>query len=631
MTELEQKIKDAAQKYYTDGSSPYTDAEFDAMIDELRSTNPDSALFKTGWGYDINKDSTPGAKVKHKYGRAGSLDKCRTWAQYAGSSMNERHVDASVKLDGISVVLYYENSKLVRALTRGDGEIGIDITDKVTHILPSTTLNTDGFTGAVRGEILMSHSNFEAFAKGHADAKNPRNTTAGLINSKGISDDLAYLSIVVYSIVGYESDKLPESIYTVRIMLDNLFDENQVVPHSELDLNPFNFLEKMEACRNWYGDYPADGIVLTEMLLPDNDGSDYIKYNAKAFKFPAEQGESEVIEVEWNMSKTHYAIPKIHIKPIQLSGTNVEYCTGYHAQYIKENNIGPGTIVKLQKRGEIVPNIDEVVKATTAQMITTCPECGESLIWDGVHLKCANINCGNAILQDTLIYMQKIAPVDGISDTIVNNMLDTLVNLGVIKDKSIESIMECDTELVQTNSVQQNKFSEMWNKLHHDSIDPVNALLAINVPRLGDKTAEKLASHLALMQVIIKEACWDIPMRIDTYNTLVSVVGQANADSIRTHLAKFKRLSYLNILYDNIDVSNAANLKGKVAITGKLSVKRADFEKELKAAGYSVGDITKDTKFLITDDPNSSSSKNAKADKLGVTKITEADFREKFM
>lgn len=194
---LEKKIAENAQAYYTDGSSELTDEEFDSLVDQLRKENPDSELLqKTGWGYSINEDTTPGKKYPHKYGEAGSLEKCRTWEEVKPVFRNQ-FVDMSLKLDGISVLLYYRDGKLYQALTRGDGAVGIDITDKVLEIGTtvdmskfteySIKLSDDdnaNFTGAVRGEIVMSFRNFDKYKKLHPEAKNPRNVAAGIINKK---------------------------------------------------------------------------------------------------------------------------------------------------------------------------------------------------------------------------------------------------------------------------------------------------------------------------------------------------------------------------------------------------------------------------------------------------------------
>ena len=181
MNILQKRIQEASQKYYTDGTSNVSDAEFDKMLEQLRKEDPDSPLLGVGHGYDINKDSTVGERVKHKYGVAGSLDKCHSWEEIPKgfiSSISD-YYQVSLKIDGLSVVLYYREGKLVQALTRGGGEAGIDITPKVALILKENImLKDETFTGAVRGEIVMSYNAFERYQADHADAKNPRNTAA---------------------------------------------------------------------------------------------------------------------------------------------------------------------------------------------------------------------------------------------------------------------------------------------------------------------------------------------------------------------------------------------------------------------------------------------------------------------
>lgn len=625
--ELEQLISSAAQAYYTDGSSLLTDEEFDALVDELKELSPDSECLKIGWGYDTNLDSTPGQKVKHKYGVAGSLPKCRTWKEL-GNTLQTELVDVSLKLDGISVVMYYKDGVMYQALTRGDGSTGIDVTDKVLRIFKATNRETT-FTGAVRGEILMPFINYNEYAVHHPEAKNPRNTTAGLINAKEITDDLKYLIIKVYSIVGDESNTDISSMNTMRNRLKLMFGAHNVVPYmSAVSLTETKFIEDMDKFRDWwYGIYPADGLVITCNSIPAKQNN-YITYDAKAFKFPASAKDCEVVEVEWNMTKTHYAVPKIRINPVELSGTVVEYCTGHNAKYILDSNIGPGSIVRIYKSGEIIPYITKVVEATEAQMINTCPVCGESLVWNGVHLQCQNPSCGNAVLQDTLMWINNLVPTDGLGDILIEKMLGDMVEHKLIPDISIESMMSSNVHLnEQSPSAQQNIFAGMWNRLHMESFDATSALLALNVPRLGPVTAKKLAAHENLVKYIVYNP--NMHLELSVADAIRDVIGDANSKSIFANINKMHRLA---LIYDRIVFEDQTKTIGdKVAITGKLSVKRSDFEKELAAHGFVPGEISKDTKFLITDNPDSASSKNKKADAWGITKITETEFRNKYM
>ena len=641
MTELELKIKDAAQKYYEDGTSDLTDAEFDALVDQLRKENPDSPLLHTpGWGYSVSEDSAAGRRVKHKYGIVGSLDKVHSLEE-ATKLSNLKHggtlfCDASLKLDGLSVVLYFNYGRFYQALTRGENGLGIDITNKILKIYQDKGLEDIDLKGslfqatcAIRGEILMYQRSFDQYKQVHPEAKNPRNSAAGIINGKNTDDDLKYLDVVVYTIIGGTSNFGHLMIDDVRNIL-SMGTHFQVVPHVHLELvdaDEDSFFSAMSDLRDrWYNLCPADGIVLTAPELRYIEDDAAVIYDAVAFKFKSEEKKAIVDHVEWTMSKTHYAVPVVHIQPTQLAGTTVRKCTGFNAQFIFSNRIGKGSEVLVEKRGEIIPVINEVLSSTTADMITTCPICGSPLVWSSVHLECKNPCCGNAKLQDLIVWIDNIAPVDGLGDSLRIKYLSEM-----FKDLSIETVMDYKKEAAHMHAPGGHMalMAEMFNKLYNfdkSTITLPKALLALNIPRVGGLTAIKIAetSSEEIKRCLEEELSFG-----DLCEKISKVAGPATALSVCQNREKFLRLHYISdrILW----VPNTTTVKGKVAITGKLSVRRADFEAQLKSAGFYVGNITKDTNYLITDDPTSSSEKNKKADQWGIVKLTEEEFRSKFL
>lgn len=637
MTDLEIKIKEAAQKYYTDGSSDLTDEEFDALVDQLRVENPDSELFRVGWGYDVYADQTPGDKVKHKYGTAGSLSKAYSYNELQANIRNGK-VLASLKLDGISVVCYYNKGHLYQALTRGDGDIGIDITDKVKcltgHKLPSNT-----FTGAVRGEIVMSNSNFEKFKALHPQAKNSRNSTAGLINGKTITQDIRLLDIIFYQVVGDETTDISPinySMYDMVTWLEHMYGEEYVAPYIEIELHEDSFIDQMNSLKDiWYGVYPADGIVLTNFALLDPN-TRYVSYDAQAFKFDSEEKETEVLGIDWRLTKTRYLMPRVNLKTVELAGTSVSWATGYNALYIKQNCLGPGAIVTVEKHGEIIPNINKVIKhADNGQTPTCCPSCGTELNWVGVHLQCPNEHCSNAFRQDLTVWIDVIAPVDGLGDAIRVKFLEQIFGHNL----SVETVMESKSKgvMIFGRTGHKKLIQDMFNKLYgctpDNRISLVDALLALNIPRIGDITSVKFAQYPDIIRTIMNNVNDNCEFEEGFWYSVGEAIGRANALSVIEHAGKFKRLKYIEdrIIWEPQTTSSDVADKGKVAITGKLSVKRADFEKELRSAGYTPAEISKDTKFLITDDPTSSSSKNKKADAWGIEKISETEFRNRYL
>lgn len=631
---LEKKIKENAQKYYTDGSQSMTDAEFDSAVSELKKSKPDSELFTTGWGYNPDENNS-GKKFKHRYGLVGSLDKAHNWDELQ-KDLRDREIIASLKLDGLSVVLYYVDGKLDQALTRGDGRIGIDITEKVLYINSRLKEIDPTFTGGVRGEILMSNEAFERYAMDHEDAKNPRNTTAGLINAKEISPDLRLLNIVFYKVIGCNDDKFDDYKDMLQY-IDSQFFPN-VVDYESVSLSEEDIIYKMNYLRiSWYGHYPADGIVLARNDLGRLTSSEIGKMNRKetnetiytfvsqAFKFPSETKQAKVDCVEWSLSKTKYLIPKVKIEPTQLSGTTVQYTAGFNAEYIKDNKIGPGAVVEICKSGEIIPDIQSVVKTSDEfKLPTICPFCGEYLEWKGVHLYCPNPDCGHSKMSDLLIWCSKLVPIDGLGDKIREKFfieiygeeyctVDQIMKYPVLTRAKVPDLEK---------GKQYQLFRDSLLALFRNKFNIVTVLEALNIPRLGHETAKKLSKY---PDIIRKLANNDE----NTFINLHTFIGNANADSINEHKDKFMRINFI-LDRDGIDwnVTESSNIR--VAITGKLSCKRADFEKELESIGITVGSINNDTKYLITDDPNSSSEKNKKADKFGIRKITEADFRKLF-
>lgn len=628
LDELERKIAEYAEKYYTDGSSPISDDEFDELVETLRRDRPNSKVLKVGWGYCIAKDSNKNLKVSHRYAKVGSLDKVRSYSELPKSFKNNQNqvVDASLKLDGLSIVLYYENSSLIQAVTRGDGEVGIDVTDKILKLIPDK-ISLSNFTGAIRGEILMTNSSFIEYKKIKLEARNPRNSAAGIINAKDSTDELKYLTVYVYTIIGCENE-IFKYVDSVRDALKSSFDN--VVPYTMFKMNE-DLCDKMNHLKEkWdseYSDIPSDGIVLTMRNLFRDEFN--IEYDACAYKFKSQLKQSTVIKVHWELSKHNRLVPKVQIEPIDLDGSTIQFCTGYNAKYIKDNNIGLDSVVSVEKRGEIIPNIQEVLKSTDAELPDTCPCCQHKLKWDGVHLVCDNKECDNQTIQDTLIWIESIAPVENFKDKLMERAYQILLENKIINTLSIDDIMKCEYKdifnLFPRRQTVSRLFNEQWNLLHSDStINATTSLIALNIPRLGELTANKLAP-------ITKEIYYAIVEDKDYLSVCDKVreyVGPATLNSLIDNKDKIAKLKYI---IDRIEIPNTTAHKGTVCITGKLSVKRDVFEKELKENGFTMSNnVTKNTDYLITDDPWSTSSKCKNAEKYNVMKISEKAFREEF-
>lgn len=630
MTKLQQQIMEASQAYYTDGTSKLSDAEFDKLLAKEKEINPNSPLLDIGHGYDVNKDTTYGEKANHMYSTVGSLPKIHTWQETTiefkkGIAESDNAVVASLKLDGNSIALYYKDSHLVKAITRGNGTVGVDVTAKVIRILQNregtTNLKTSHFTGAIRGEILMSYDDFEEFkAVVDPEADNPRNSAAGIINTKSLTN-LEYLSLIVYTVIGDEDTAFDSYTSYIEFLTENF---KNVVPYSLLtDLTEDNIDSRMNEFKNlWYNKYPADGIVLACNHIKHNNYS--IEYNSMAYKFPTESIETTVHDVEWTMSKTGFYIPVVVFDPIRIEGSTVERASGFNFEYIRDNKIGKGSKIKVTKANLIIPYIEEVITQSHDIILPNkCPVCGEPFIVENKHLRCANPTCNNAKFFDALIWFKTIAPVDGLGDILIEQYLTKHLN----NEVSVENIYKHGPfDDTSSKYVKEELFKKTFNSLFTNKVSLACAIKALNIPRFGDKNSEKLAQFADVVKTAVELHGTAIPV-ID--------IGEANFTSLTKYATKLDRLNYIfsNIIWEQqVNTTNSKYSGKEIVITGKLSVKRSDFEAECKKLGFVVKSaVNKNTSLLITDDPEGNSSKNIAANKYCIPKISEKDFREQFL
>lgn len=638
--ELVSAIKEASQAYYESGTSKYSDEKFDKMLHELRAINPNHPLLaEVGHGYNV--ESAKGIKVKHKYGKAGSLGKAYSVEEIPDSILYAEKIQLSLKLDGLSIVLYYKNGTLDKALTRGNGDIGIDKTDRISLIVPSKLLATQ-FSGAIRGELIFNERGWKKFLEKHPDAKNPRNSAAGLINADDFDpEEFKLLDFVAYTVVGTDWDVPMPTIFSTLEEVEDFLRcyMPHVVPHASflkstsdgaIRVLPDILKLTMDDWCTASG-YKADGIVLKNNKINLIEHSNYIEYeyDAIAFKFESEIKETTVVDVEWNLSKNNCLIPTVIVEPVELAGTTVRRATGYNAAYIMDNHVAKGAVVKITKCGEIIPNIVEIVKpAPETPLPFHCPICGDILIWDknDVHLKCVNEYCGNTRMQDIIIWCKNIAPIEGFKDALIARFVTEYYG----EYATVETIMTNTVPFTASVGTQQSMFTEMINKLHSSDDIPIkDALMALNIPRLGEITCSKMANNYLLCKSLIFDIATFDKVFEETVSGIEAIVGEATTKSIEDNADKLFRLKYIA---DRIVFPVISEVKGEVVITGKLSISRNDFEKELNSKGYKLSNtVNKNTICLITDDPNSSSSKNKKASELGIPKLSESEFRNKYM
>lgn len=627
--ELVSEITRNAQLYY-EGNTEISDDEFDKLVEELRKEDPENKiLHTTGWGYNPS-----GKKVNHKYGNMGSIErKPRKIEDIPENLIYCDLIRISAKLDGISASAEFKNGKLIRGLTRGNGITGVDRTDKISRILQKCMKQDlpKDFTGAIRGELVISNDSWNVMVEqGIAGDKSSRNLVAGIINRNKTTDDIDFVDFVPYKIIACEGS-IGNSLADITEMtnfLERYF--NSIVQHCYCKKQACNealtqeYLEDM--FKQFRESYPCDGCVITGKITQRDNIFDYDEI---AYKFDSETAISRVDHIDWNLTRTGLLIPTVCIDPVNLGGATISRATGFNAAFICENKIGPNARIEIRRSGEVIPDIVKVIEPTDVEDLvpSKCPVCGEdSIIWidpdnGSPHVGCANPECSGRDYRNLQQWVACIGNVDGIGDTLKFKFFDEL------EISNISELYSKDIQWDTRGYKQRELFSKVLDKLFREPIEVKDALQALNIPRLGGSSADKLSIVWNELKSVLDsnnpEAEFDnISKKIE------ELVGKATTESIRSNFDKFKNL---NLIKERIISSSEPESSSmeyiKVCITGKLSVKRSDFEKYLLDHGYKNASISKDTKYLITDNPNSNSSKNKKASELGITKITEAEFR----
>lgn len=610
------------------GEPEISDEQFDMLVDRLRQLNPNSKILKTGWGFEVNGD-----KVKHKYSHIGSLDKTKTYEDIP-ERFKQKTVFISPKLDGLSAVAYYENGQLVKGITRGNGEYGKDITDKLFYILGSSIADTS-FTGAVRGELIISDANWEKLLSKYVNLIAPRNFAAGIINRKEIDEDIKYIDMVVYKVVGQENKATMTKREEMLQWLNLNFQHSiPIYYYPILNLSSWEAYHEETFEQFKKLGYGLDGLVLDNPeIVYDATTNGYI-FDEVAFKFNAETTETTVKEIEWTLSRTQRLVPVAVVEPVELSGAIIERATCNNAQMVQDLGLGKDARIEIQRANEVIPYIVNVIDTSSEPLPEYCPMCHSKLEWVGVDLKCNNKECPNVKLSDLQQWCESIGETDGLQWTLMKQYLD-LYGIDEIEDLYIKQTFILNDLNTKKLSITELKIKDFFERLYINPVPVERALVGLNIPRLGEKTAKLFKDKKPLVDRMLLFFL-NMNPQDDNYikTSLLDLVKDATTTSIYENQIKFTNLRFL---YDDSLTKSRLQYeeqslgeKKYIAVTGALTkMKRKDFEEYISKYGYELTSNLKKCLYLVTNTPDSGSSKNKDAQKYGVEIITEENFLKK--
>lgn len=627
ITELESLIKKYQKSYY-DGEGEISDAEFDKLWDELKELDPKNPILSK-----VGADSGNFAKVQHVM-PMGSQEKAANpeqFLEWAGKHVYQEYL-VEYKLDGASLELQYEHGMLKRAVTRGDGVVGDDITQnakKMQGVYPALLKdgNVIDFTGGIRGEVIMTH---EVHEKYFSDKANCRNAANGLMKRKD-GEGSEYLTLIVYDALATDGQTF---FKTEKEKIKFLMDLGFKVVKLVICKNPqrvIDYRAKVMEDRKNIIPYDIDGLVVKEDIINFEDASRARPDRQIAFKFSLEEAVSTLREVEWSISGSTYT-PVAIFDEVELNGTKVQRASLANPDTMRALGVAIGSHVVVVKRGEIIPKIENVVEekdlvTTPIPFPTICECCKTPLIDEGSRLYCPNKGCEKRVLHQ-LLKFQQVVDIRDLGETLITELFKTkkVTSISDIYKLTVEDLV---SYFLNEESIENEKESagaiKVYNSIqnHRRMTLPV-FLGAFDIEGFGETSAEKLVT--AGFNTLEKMLSADETQIASVYG-FAEISAKTICDGLKENAAEMQFLVNEKII--EIEGAQEGLLSGKsFCFTGELvTMKRNDAEQLVKKnGGTTKSSVTKDLSYLVTNDTQSGSSKNKKAQQFGIAIIDEKQF-----
>ena len=547
--------------------------------------------------------------------------------------------NVELKIDGLSLSLEYEEGRLKRASTRGNGQVGEDVTKNVKYIKDVPQKLPKAITTEVRGECYMSK---EAFAKlnqerdeaGESIFANPRNAAAGSLRQLDPKvTKKRQLSTFIYTWINPPAG-IDSQHQAICEMAKLGFHTNENGRRLENLADIYDYIDEFTKKRDSLP-YVIDGIVLkVDDLALQADLGNTVKVPRWeiAYKFPPEEEETVVREIEWTVGRTGVVTPTAVMDPVQLAGTTVARASLHNPDLLAKLDIRLGDTVKLHKAGDIIPEISEVVlskrpeDSVPYEVPTKCPSCGEDLVHlnEEVALRCINPSCPAQVEEGITHFASRQAMnIAGLGPKIVKQLIakDLVHNVADLYYLTADDLSQLDH--FKEKSI--NNLLAAIDQSRKNSVELV--LFGLGIDNVGRKAAQLIAQKFKNMSKIASASVQELTA-IDTIGMTIaeSLTAYFQQEEAKKLLARLEEAG-VNMDYLGEDGEAADNFfKGKtVVLTGKLAhYSRAEFTKKLQALGAKVtGSVSKKTDCLVYGED--AGSKLAKAEALDIPRLTEAE------
>ncbi len=647
--DLRKQILYHNDRYYNQDSPEISDYEYDMLLKELEEIEsefpelitPDSPTQKVGGQAGEKFSPVEHTVPMESLHDSFSHDEMRDFAKRVRENAGNAVFVAEPKIDGLSVSAEYRNGVFVRGSTRGDGKVGEDITENLKTIksLPMK-LNKAVPYLEVRGEVYMSIDVFEKLVARQEENdekpfKNPRNAAAGSLRQKNADiTKERQLDIFVFNIQQIEGETLTSHVQSLEYLKELGF---TTLPFYYKCSDVDEVIDKIEEIGNKRGELPfqIDGAVIKVDDFSQREilgsTSKFPKW-AEAYKYPPEEKETELLDIEINVGRTGVLTPTAIFAPITLAGTTVSRAVLHNEDFIKQKDIRIGDTVILRKAGEIIPEVVSVAKhkddSVPFEMPKICPSCGSPVSYENgeAALRCTNTDCPAQLMRHMIHFVSRDAmDIDGLGERVLRALVDNslisspldlyrlskddIMTLDKKKDKSATNLI---------NAIEKSKSNDLYR-----------TVFSLGIRHIGQKAAKLLANKFRTLDGIANASVEDISS-IEGFGDIMaqSVFSYFQLDESKKLVEEIKSLG---INTENLsapqNISQDNPFFGKTfVITGTLpTYKRTEAAAIIESLGGKVSSsVSKKTDYVLAGED--AGSKLTKAQSLGIKIIDENEF-----
>lgn len=634
-------LNKASKAYYQEAEEIMSNKEYDDLYDELLQLEKETGIILSSSpsinvGYEVVSQLP---KEKHEspmlsLSKTKSFDELQSWLGNSDGVL-------SWKLDGLTTVLTYEDGNLVKAVTRGNGEVGELITQNVKQYMNVPLSIPYKGKVVVRGESVISYSKFKEInskiPEVNSQYKNPRNLCSGTVRQLDSSIVAERgVQFIAFELIEPAMDYIAASFEWMESQGIEVVDYT-VFSYDNLKLAFDEFKGKLEAGNM---DIPTDGLVLryNDYAYGESLGrTDKFPKHSIAFKWADEVAATTLLDIEWNTSRTGMINPVAVFEPVELEGTTVERATLFNVSFIENLKLGIGDEITVYKANMIIPQIAEnLTQSNSYDLPDKCPECGGSVEIRNDNgskvLYCNNPNCkAKLIAKITYFASRDCMNIDGLSEERIGKLIDneiiqSIVDLYRWKDQSAK--VNAAMKIPGLGRTSVNKILEAIEK--SKDTDLARYLNAIGILGIGKKQSKQIAEYFEYdIDKFRKAVTNHFDFRV------LGGFGDVLNDNIHAYFEdvlnewEFEELSAEMKFKVPIKKDSTDTLQGKTfVVTGSVTKfqNRKTLQEAIETAGGKVsGSVSKNTDYLINNDKESKSSKNVKAQSLGVPIINEDD------